>query len=114
MGGKGEGGQDIEGEKKEKKHVRRWWSSVNQKWVRHSCISRRPFQVHLVTQYEVVSMATRLQTFFPYPLPCWQNYVKFYILIYFSVSILSRVQRNVNWLRASLQQLKLVYASRVD
>lgn len=64
MGGKGEGGQDIEGEKKEKKHVRRWWSSVNQKWVRHSCISRRPFQVHLVTQYEVVSMATRLQTFF--------------------------------------------------
>lgn len=65
------GGGGGEGEKKQHVRwgaggVRRRWSvpscSLNQNWVRHSCILRRPFQVHSVTQSEAVVfviMATR-------------------------------------------------------
>lgn len=76
--GKREGGQDMKergeeeggGGEDKKKHVRRGVEgvqsvlscSLNQNWVRHSCILWRPFQVPSVTQYEAVasvSMATR-------------------------------------------------------
>ncbi len=81
MEGKEEGSQDVkegevrrkEGDEKKKIHVRRGVEgaqrrrrvlscSLNQNWVRHSCILGRPFQVQSVTQYEAVvavSMATR-------------------------------------------------------
>lgn len=69
-GGEEEGGGGEEDQKKTKKRVRRGAEgvqrvlscSLNQNWVRHSCILWRPFQVPSVTQYEAVasvSMATR-------------------------------------------------------